>query len=110
MTDIRLLRGRVFIRPTGDNYGYAESLKRAGLVMPQNYEIERTQKGQCVRGIVVAMGPPAFARDQETEIPPDFKVGDEVLHLGMNDSRWVMWNDERLRACAQEEVLGVIER
>jgi co-chaperonin GroES (HSP10) len=107
MMNIQLLRGRVFVRPTGDNSGVHEGLKRIGLVMPANYEMERTQKGQCLRGIVVAMGPPAFDK-RGNEVDPGFKVGDEIFHLGQHKSREVEWNGEKLRACTQEEVLCVI--
>lgn len=104
---IRLLRGRVLIRPTGDNSGAQEDLKRIGLVMPGNYEMERTQKGQCLRGVVVAMGPPAFDK-AGNEVQPNFTVGDEVFHLGQHKSREVEIDGEKLRACSQEEVMCVI--
>lgn len=108
MSEYQPLRGRVFIRATGDHTGTQEALARAGLVMPGNYELERTQKGQCLRGVIVAMGPPARTPKNQVEVEPGFQVGDEVFFLGMHKSREIIWGGEKLRACTQEEVLCVI--
>ena len=105
------LRGRVIVRPTGDSGGYADSFRRAGLVMPDTLAFDaRNEKNQnsLGRGIVVAMGPPARTK-KGVEIPPGFKVGDEVIHIGQHLSRLYQWNGEECRACSQEEVCGVIE-
>lgn len=105
------LRGRVIIRPTGDSGGYADSFRRAGLHMPDTLAFDpRKEKNQnsLGRGVVVAMGPPAFDKwGRESE--PGFGVGDEVLHIGQHVSRLYRWNGEECRACSQEEVCGVIE-
>jgi len=105
------LRGRIIIRPTGDSGGYADQFRKAGLVMPDTLQFDpRKERNQnsLGRGVVVAMGPPA--RDKwGAERDPDFRVGDEVLHVGQHVSRLYTWNGEQVRACSQEEVCAVIE-
>lgn len=109
---MRLLRGRTLIRPTGDSGGFNYELSKLGLVTPDTYAFDpRQQKNQnsLGRGVVVAMGPPAFDK-KHREVLPDYKVGDEVIHIGQHISREVVVDGELLRSCSQEEVCAVIER
>jgi co-chaperonin GroES (HSP10) len=106
------LRGRVIIRPTGDSGGYEHEFKRIGLVMPDSAKFDpRRERNQnsLGRGIVIAMGPPMLTA-KGVEVPPEFAVGDEILHVGQHVSRSYVWEDgEIVRACGQEEVCGVID-
>ena len=108
---LRLLRGRVLIRPTGDCSGVASRLRSMGLTVPATLidgpaPRRWRRKGTLGQGIVVAMGPPALDK-KGREVKPGFAVGDEVLHIGQHESRWVMWEDEKLRTCSQEEVQAI---
>jgi co-chaperonin GroES (HSP10) len=77
-----------------------------GIIIPDPQK--RTNANTLGRGIVLAMGPPALSK-KGVEVPPNFKVGDEVLHIGQHVSRDSWNNGERVRYCAQEEVQCVIE-
>jgi co-chaperonin GroES (HSP10) len=88
-----------------------------GIIIPDPQK--RTNANTLGRGIVLDIGPPALTPlrwDADAnewrggvEIPTDFKIGDEVLHVGQHVSR-DSWNDgERVRYCAVEEVQCVIE-
>ena len=133
--NVRLLRGRVIVRPIPNDYG--QRLIR----IPDNAKIddpredtERAKRGgrSLGRGIVVAMGPPAFTAracrvcgghpaDKRDSLPcwrcngigrvatnvesmPDFAVGDEVMFLGQHISRDVLWGEDVCKAVAQEEI------
>lgn len=99
---MRLLRGRVLIRPI------FETRTHGGIIVPDDAVDKRTNQNTLGRGVVVMMGPPALD-EYGNECPPGFAVGDEVLHVGQHVSREVIWGGEKLRACSQEEVQAVIE-
>jgi co-chaperonin GroES (HSP10) len=109
----RPLRGRIFIRPTGDSGGVEQRAAKSGIIVPDAYKFDPRNAGRnqnsLMRGVVVAMGAPALSADGRREVVPGFQPGDEVLFIGGHVSRLVQWNGEEVRACAQEEVCGVVE-
>jgi hypothetical protein len=65
MRGLKLLRGRVLIRPTSDSDGVQERLRKAGLSIPDTLvddprHDDGRRKNTLGRGVVVDMGPPAF--------------------------------------------------
>lgn len=100
---LRLLRGRVMIKPL------VERVSKGGIIAPDVALDARTNKNTLGRGIVIMMGPPAFAKDGETECPPDFAVGDTVLFVGQHVSRIIEWEGEKVHMVAQEEVQACCE-
>jgi len=110
MTALRLLRGRTLIRVTGDQNEHVEALRRAGLIAPATLTDDprkRANQNSLGRGVVVAMGAPAYAR-KGGEVTPGHAVGDEVYFIGQGRERVYEVDGELLRACAQEEVVAVI--
>jgi co-chaperonin GroES (HSP10) len=110
MSQLRLLRGRTLIRVTGDQNEHAEALRRAGLVAPaaiDNDPRKNQNQNSLGRGVIVAMGAPAYAR-KGGEVRPGHAVGDEVYFIGQGRERVYEVDGEMLRACAQEEVVAVI--
>lgn len=101
MEELRLLRGRVCIRP--------ESVARtpAGIWLAQTDDGRKRGAKEARRGTVVAMGPPALSK-RKREVAPGFAVGDRVLYVyGQIDTPIP---GESLAAwCSQEEVIAVIE-
>ncbi len=113
MTNYLPLRGRIIIRPTGDSGGVHEQARKSGIIVPDSYAFDPRAQGRnqnsLMRGVVVAMGAPALSKDGTREVVPGFQPGDQVLYIGGHVSRLVQWNGEECRACAQEEVCGVVE-
>lgn len=111
--NLKLLRGRVLIRPTVYCDEVQSRLTSIGLIVPDTLvddprHEDGRRKGTLGRGIVVDIGPPARSKKGK-EMPPAFAVGDEVLHIGQHESRWTTVDGEKLRVCSQEEVCAVIE-
>jgi len=109
---IQLLRGRTLIRMTADQDGTASELERIGLVAPGTLASadprQRANQNSLGRGVVIAMGAPALSK-RGAEVPPGYGIGDEVLFIGQGKARAVQIDGEWLQACAQEEVVAVIE-
>lgn len=106
-----------------------------GIIIPDPQK--RTNTNTLGRGIVMDIGPPALTplrwvpchlceewdgsdacedchgeRGEwrgGVEVPIDFKIGDEVLHVGQHVSRDSWNNGERVRYCSVEEVQCVID-
>lgn len=100
-TPLRLLRGRVMIRPI------VERVTGAGIIIP-NPEA-RSNKPSLGRGVVVMAGPPAYNKSNTAIVPQEFKVGDLVLYVGQHVSRKIVWNGEEVAMVSQEEVQCVLE-
>jgi co-chaperonin GroES (HSP10) len=107
---IKLLRGRVIIKPITHDYGQSiikipDTLKDD----PRTDERARSGGKSYGRGIVQAIGLPARTRKRGVEVLPEFKVGDEVLFVGQHKSRDVEWEGVMCKAVAQEEVTAVVD-
>lgn len=110
MSDLKLLRGRVLVRVTGDSAGYAHEFARAGLVMPDSAKFDpRKERNQnsLGRGVVMSYGPPMVTK-RGAEVERGFDVGDEVLFIGQHHSRSLTLGGEVYHAIGQEEVVAVI--
>ena len=70
MNELRLLRGRVMVRPL------VERVTQAGIIIPDPER--RSNKPSLGKGIVVAMGPPAYNKSNTAIVPQEFKVGDLI--------------------------------
>ena len=95
LIDYAPMRGRVFV----------EVLEmRKSIIVTMD---EDPRKVKIHRGRVLAMGPPA-RNAAGIEVPPEFKVGDEILYvyaLATEKAR----RFEEVACVAQEEVTGVLE-
>lgn len=102
---VKLWRGRVIVRPVAHDLGNRLIHIPETFVDDPRKDARARGGGVSIgRGVVVAMGAPAKRKGKE--VPPGFKVGDEVLYVGQHHSRDLPGGYHYV---SQEEVQCVIE-
>lgn len=98
MQGLRLLRGRVQIRPD-------EEPKRIGSIIIPGTVVQKDPRNRTIprTGVVMAMGAPRQTKHGH-EVPHGFAVGDRVIYQYGQIS-----TDGQDAWCAQDEILGVVE-
>lgn len=109
---IRLLRGRVALRPLDPPAGLIALPDQHREWRRKDHEMQGVRARSSHSGRVLAAGPPALNKWKE-EVPQEFKPGDEVIFVYHHSDKWSedqVWEDGGpVEFVSQEEILAVID-